>query len=1129
MKLKRILVALLACLSVVFGALGFAACDADDVGGVIDQIKDSKDMLSAPTGLRIEEENLVWNPVEYASGYTVSIDENEYSNDDTSYPLTNVAEGEHTFKVKANGDGLLYKSSDYSVAFIALVEKTQVNEHVWDEGTITTEATCTAEGVKIYACTIEGCEETKTESIPALGHTYESGNCTVCGEIEPNHKHIWDEGVEFPLATCTATGTVTHACMVAGCEETKMEVSPVLGHNNVQYAAKEPGCETVGWNAYEVCGRCGHSTYVELPARGHSFGEGVITKQPTCTENGTMTYSCYCSEHYEVVVAAKGHEYGDWVLSKLATCESNGEEIRYCENDAAHTQTRLTAVLGHNYEKWQQKTAATCVSEGKEQRVCSRNSNHVEYRSIPATGEHLVGSDSICIVCKNLIGKDRLATPTIEIIGENQISWNNVPNAIAYQIKIMPKGDSVTTESTFEDLEKYYGDYKVLQISIKAIAEVGTVYVDSYWAEYSHNVPGEAAKLTGKGIGNAVNLLEGGYTDFITNGNSIFEETEFNKLRFLLDYNVNKSRTKVVASSDLYGYLNEKSDSIGAKLKVDASVGAYGTKITAGYGIELEDTYQTSSYDETSTLYYDLSYYDARYQQEFYNFNMDKLRAAVSQDFLENARKVASGEMSAQAFIDTYGTHVVTAAIYGATMGMHYEVVANKATLSTTVGSVSKESVSAGVEAKLGWVEASVGTEITDTLQTSNIRTMTSESMYSKFYVTTNGGGAGIIATDFASGVAKAQEWKQNISSDNLVIIDVPDETLYSVWEFLDVNDEKYGEEYARAKEVLNEYFYRCCGDDYTALKDKIGDMYSDSILYDPDTKTLTVDVRGFHVYKEEFGDNISISEFADRAYAKEFFADYGEGIFTVYPRYNDNPIEKVVFKGNYYKEDSKGRLITNIFTGFVIRFDEWWDNDIEIEFDGFGYEALPGWGALYFDEVQSENITINVVQSVNSDGELEGKAYVKGGNGATSGACGCIAIYALNKNLTFNGNAMLMVQGGGGKTGVAGGNGGEGGDAICAKNVEINCPLIAWGGAGGDGGNGTPDYGSDCMSGGNGGNGGDGIECDSLKVVNSTVSVYAGNGGNGGNGIRGNDGLTNENYYHDRKEYDWIGAHEDN
>ena len=55
-------------------------------------------------------------------------------------------------------------------------------DHQWNDGEITTAATCTTDGVKTFVCTREGCGETKTETIPALGHNYGAdGKCTVCG------------------------------------------------------------------------------------------------------------------------------------------------------------------------------------------------------------------------------------------------------------------------------------------------------------------------------------------------------------------------------------------------------------------------------------------------------------------------------------------------------------------------------------------------------------------------------------------------------------------------------------------------------------------------------------------------------------------------------------------------------------------------------------------------------------------------------------------------------------------------------------------------------------------------------------------------------------------------------------
>lgn len=56
-------------------------------------------------------------------------------------------------------------------------------EHAWDDGADTKEATCTEAGVKTYTCT--ECGETRIEKIPAKGHVFANGVCSVCKAEEP--------------------------------------------------------------------------------------------------------------------------------------------------------------------------------------------------------------------------------------------------------------------------------------------------------------------------------------------------------------------------------------------------------------------------------------------------------------------------------------------------------------------------------------------------------------------------------------------------------------------------------------------------------------------------------------------------------------------------------------------------------------------------------------------------------------------------------------------------------------------------------------------------------------------------------------------------------------------------------
>jgi len=49
---------------------------------------------------------------------------------------------------------------------------------------VTTAATCTTDGVRTYSC---DCGSTYTETIPASGHNYVNGVCTVCGAADPDY------------------------------------------------------------------------------------------------------------------------------------------------------------------------------------------------------------------------------------------------------------------------------------------------------------------------------------------------------------------------------------------------------------------------------------------------------------------------------------------------------------------------------------------------------------------------------------------------------------------------------------------------------------------------------------------------------------------------------------------------------------------------------------------------------------------------------------------------------------------------------------------------------------------------------------------------------------------------------
>lgn len=90
-------------------------------------------------------------------------------------------------------EGVGHKWEGEGCEKICSVCKKQAGVHTWDEGTVTTPATCKEEGVKTYNCT--KCDATKTEPVPKADHTIAAGakTCSVCGYRIPYTADDMDE------------------------------------------------------------------------------------------------------------------------------------------------------------------------------------------------------------------------------------------------------------------------------------------------------------------------------------------------------------------------------------------------------------------------------------------------------------------------------------------------------------------------------------------------------------------------------------------------------------------------------------------------------------------------------------------------------------------------------------------------------------------------------------------------------------------------------------------------------------------------------------------------------------------------------------------------------------------------
>lgn len=121
-------------------------------------------------------------------------------------------------------------------------------------------------------------------------------------------------------------------------DEQDIEVTPVNGkvnvgckHTDTKDTTTEATCTADG-KVVTTCNKCGKEVSVTpIPAKGHSFGDVQISKEPTCTETGKGTKTCtVCNVTEEVELPAKGHTFGDMVVVLEPTDTKEGKGVKTC-------------------------------------------------------------------------------------------------------------------------------------------------------------------------------------------------------------------------------------------------------------------------------------------------------------------------------------------------------------------------------------------------------------------------------------------------------------------------------------------------------------------------------------------------------------------------------------------------------------------------------------------------------------------------------------------------------------------------------------------------------------------------------------------------------------------------------
>ena len=223
----------------------------------------------------------------------------------------------------------------------------------------------------------------KAEHTYASHKCEDTATCTKagCGYVKPAGQHSWNDGEVTTPATCTTDGVKTFTCKV--CQEKKTEPIKAPGHTVVEDAAKEPTCTETGLTAGKHCSVCNEVLEAQtvVPAKGHSMTK-TDAKAATCTEPGNSEYyTCgNCGKFFsdadgknEIakdswVIKALGHDFtGAWVNTdaaghyhKCSRCDATDTVIKHTFNGKPCTEEDSCKDCGYvklaGQHTWGEKT-----------------------------------------------------------------------------------------------------------------------------------------------------------------------------------------------------------------------------------------------------------------------------------------------------------------------------------------------------------------------------------------------------------------------------------------------------------------------------------------------------------------------------------------------------------------------------------------------------------------------------------------------------------------------------------------------------------------------------------------------------------------------------------------------------
>ena len=181
----------------------------------------------------------------------------------------------------------------------------------------------------------------------------------------------------------------------------------------------------------------------------HEWDDGVVTKEATCTAEGTLTKTCEKCEKVKTEKTPKAEHDEELLMKTDATCDVDGEALYECKDCGAFRKEVLKAE-GHSALKCS-GVAATCGEEGYTDYVVCENCDKVLTPSdiIPAIGTHNYGEDGICTVCQSPKAAEVLAMyADADNVTEAEVDTNELEFEVYTVFRVYRPTDDTTMKNS---------------------------------------------------------------------------------------------------------------------------------------------------------------------------------------------------------------------------------------------------------------------------------------------------------------------------------------------------------------------------------------------------------------------------------------------------------------------------------------------------------------------------------------------------------------------------------------------------------------------------------------------------------------------------------------------------------